>query len=319
MAARSAAESTPDRGEHARVRERAGDVGVGEPAVEVDRRGEALDELGDGLAEAAGPAAGAAMGGRVGHGSGGLGDDRHSANAASGAAIGARQLLASPRAADNSRAAMPVGLAARPARCLHAGFDMRSIIRQNAIAPALPDFRNLGTILRILLAVNAIAARRGAAARAAARSCVRGSWLDIIAVRRAAPASLSWRCSTRLRPWLARLPYATGALRRRRADLAVGIGVNTARRARSASAAGRRCCAHLRLRAAASAARCSSTSGCAPRRCRRRSPRRGCRRCRRASGRISCSTASTPCSRWCAPTRGAPRPRSRTWPICSAC
>ena len=32
---------------------------------------------------------------------------------------------------------------------------MRSIIRQNALQPALPDFRNLGVILRILVAVNA--------------------------------------------------------------------------------------------------------------------------------------------------------------------
>src|SRR5512141_1780115 len=33
--------------------------------------------------------------------------------------------------------------------------DMQSIIRQNANRPVLPDFRNLGTVLRILLAVNA--------------------------------------------------------------------------------------------------------------------------------------------------------------------
>ena len=45
-----------DRGEHSRVRERAGDVDVGEAPVEVDGRGVALDELGDRLAEAAGPA-----------------------------------------------------------------------------------------------------------------------------------------------------------------------------------------------------------------------------------------------------------------------
>jgi hypothetical protein len=35
---------------------------------------------------------------------------------------------------------------------------MRSIIRQNANQPVLPDFRNVGTILRILIAVNAGAA-----------------------------------------------------------------------------------------------------------------------------------------------------------------
>ena len=32
--------------------------------------------------------------------------------------------------------------------------DMAAIIKQNANQPSLPDFRNLGTILRILVAVN---------------------------------------------------------------------------------------------------------------------------------------------------------------------
>ena len=41
---------------------------------------------------------------------------------------------------------------------MHARFAIRSIIRQNAIAPELPDFRNLGTILRIVLAVNVLTA-----------------------------------------------------------------------------------------------------------------------------------------------------------------
>ncbi len=35
---------------------------------------------------------------------------------------------------------------------------MRTIIRQNTVSPALPDFRNLGTILRVVVAVNAMAA-----------------------------------------------------------------------------------------------------------------------------------------------------------------
>ena len=35
--------------------------------------------------------------------------------------------------------------------------DMRGIIRQKAEFPVLPDLRNLGTILRILLAVNGAA------------------------------------------------------------------------------------------------------------------------------------------------------------------
>ena len=48
----------PVRREHARVGERAVDVGVGQAAVEADRRGVALDEVGDRLGEAAGPSAG---------------------------------------------------------------------------------------------------------------------------------------------------------------------------------------------------------------------------------------------------------------------
>src|SRR5262245_37255173 len=37
-------------------------------------------------------------------------------------------------------------------------FDMPSIIKPNTSTPELPDFRNLGTILRIVLAVNLITA-----------------------------------------------------------------------------------------------------------------------------------------------------------------
>ena len=35
---------------------------------------------------------------------------------------------------------------------------MSQIIRQNPDLPALPDFRNLGVVLRILVAANAVAA-----------------------------------------------------------------------------------------------------------------------------------------------------------------
>ena len=47
---------------------------------------------------------------------------------------------------------------------------MQSIIRQNTIALELPDFRNLGTILRIVLAVNLLTA---------AAALVRESQLDL--------------------------------------------------------------------------------------------------------------------------------------------
>jgi len=46
-----------DRGQHARMRERSRDVGVGQSLIEIDRCGVLLDDLGDRLAESAGPAA----------------------------------------------------------------------------------------------------------------------------------------------------------------------------------------------------------------------------------------------------------------------
>ncbi len=85
---------------------------------------------------------------------------------------------------------------------------MRSIIRQKIHRPVLPDFRNLGVVLRILVAVNG-----GAALYAFAREpqlvAVVGEWT------RAATAvepvlfltlAVLWIAS----PWLVRLPYATG-------------------------------------------------------------------------------------------------------------
>jgi len=47
-----------DSGQHARMRERPGDVPLGQTIVEADRRGEALDQFGNGFVEPAGPAAG---------------------------------------------------------------------------------------------------------------------------------------------------------------------------------------------------------------------------------------------------------------------
>ncbi len=64
---------------------------------------------------------------------------------------------------------------------------------------------------------------------------------------------------------------------------------------------------------------CSSISTCAPGRCRRPSPKPGCRRCRRGSGRISCSTASTRCFRSFVATPSAPKSRWKTWPISFGC
>jgi two-component system sensor histidine kinase AlgZ len=86
---------------------------------------------------------------------------------------------------------------------------MRSIIRQNPDALALPDFRNLGTILRILLVVNLMAAiaalvreprwERVASEGFELAAAVEPQLLVVLAVLYAAA------------PRLARLPYATGA------------------------------------------------------------------------------------------------------------
>ena len=84
---------------------------------------------------------------------------------------------------------------------------MRSIIRQNADQPALPDLRNLGTILRILLAVNGGCGARARSCASRARPRCRPSGRAIDRLRRAASARSSSRCSGVAAPWLARLPY----------------------------------------------------------------------------------------------------------------
>ncbi|MCC6196024.1 MAG: histidine kinase [Burkholderiales bacterium] len=86
---------------------------------------------------------------------------------------------------------------------------MQSSIKQNGFRPALPDFRNLGTILRILVAVNL-----GALLFALARDAPPATFVDEVnaAVAVVEPyllvvLALLWLASGRL----ARLPYATGA------------------------------------------------------------------------------------------------------------
>ena len=86
---------------------------------------------------------------------------------------------------------------------------MRPIIRQNPDLPALPDFRNLGTVLRILVAVN------GAAVIAAIIEAPRpdlwaGHLLDNLSVLEP-HLMLQLALLYAISPWLARQPYATGA------------------------------------------------------------------------------------------------------------
>ena len=86
---------------------------------------------------------------------------------------------------------------------------MRSIIRQRNDEPGLPELRNLGTILRILLAVNGAAALV-ALARAPGLTAFAGEWTTISGVvepHLLLELAVLWV----LAAWLARLPYAMAA------------------------------------------------------------------------------------------------------------
>jgi two-component system, LytTR family, sensor histidine kinase AlgZ len=106
---------------------------------------------------------------------------------------------------------------------------MQSIIRGNGHhRPALPDFRNLGTVLRILVAVNA-----GAALYALAREPSPARWfVELSAVVGAAEPylflvlAILWTAS----PRLARLPYTTGAWIVILATILAGVAVFETRR-----------------------------------------------------------------------------------------
>ena len=139
----------------------------GQPLVEADRRGEALHPVGHRLAEPPGPARRRRDGAVRRGGGGALAADMDEWN----------RVLRRPHAmptmnAGNVRSSNPATGRPRPengphdrgtpaaaaltrrAQCLHATSDMAAIIRQNPNRPALPDFRNMGTVLRILVAVN---------------------------------------------------------------------------------------------------------------------------------------------------------------------
>jgi two-component system sensor histidine kinase AlgZ len=87
---------------------------------------------------------------------------------------------------------------------------MQGIIRQKPELPALPDLRNLGTILRILLAVNG-AALVVAFARAPRLAQVLGEWVTLtgfVEPHLLLELAVLWI----LYPMLARLPYGAGVL-----------------------------------------------------------------------------------------------------------
>ena len=102
---------------------------------------------------------------------------------------------------------------------------MQSIIRQNTIPPELPDFRNLGTILRIVLAVNVLT---GVAA------LVRESQLDLWVTQWAELTAVvephlivELAILYALAPVIARQSYVTGALLIAALTIGVALGVHT--------------------------------------------------------------------------------------------
>jgi len=111
-----------------------------------------------------------------------------------------------------------------PARCLHAGFDMQPIIRQNTIALELPYLRNLGTILRIVLAVNAMTAV-AALVREPQFDLWTAQWLDLAAVVEP-HLIVELAVLYALAPWLARQSSLTGALTIAAVTVGVGLGVH---------------------------------------------------------------------------------------------
>jgi two-component system sensor histidine kinase AlgZ len=99
---------------------------------------------------------------------------------------------------------------------------MQAIIKQPPAAPALPDLRNLGTILRILLAVNG-ATLLAALAREPRRAAGPGEWAALtvfVEPRRFAELALLWLAQ----PWLSRLAPRSAILAVTAATCVVGLG-----------------------------------------------------------------------------------------------
>ena len=87
---------------------------------------------------------------------------------------------------------------------------MRSIIRHNGDPPALPDLRNLGTTLRILLAING-AAVLAAMVREPRWEALPAAILETVGAIQP-PLLLALALLWALAPWLARQPYRMAAL-----------------------------------------------------------------------------------------------------------
>ena len=101
---------------------------------------------------------------------------------------------------------------------------MQPIIRQNVITLELPNFRNLGTILRIVLAVNAMTAV-AALVKAPQLDLWTVHWLDLTAV--VEPHLIAVLAVLyALAPWLGRQSSSTGALAVAAIIVGIGLGVH---------------------------------------------------------------------------------------------
>jgi len=101
---------------------------------------------------------------------------------------------------------------------------MRSIIRQNPSQSALPDFRNLGTILRTLLAANVLVAI-GVLVRVTAWSTWQAEWMDSVAIVEPY-LLLELALLYAVAPWLDRLSYREGVMVIIALTLVVGVVIN---------------------------------------------------------------------------------------------
>jgi two-component system, LytTR family, sensor histidine kinase AlgZ len=103
---------------------------------------------------------------------------------------------------------------------------MRTSINQNRIPLSLPELRNLGTILRILLLVNAIV-MIAAFVREEHGPAISDAWVQMSAAVEP-HLLLELLILYLLAPWLERAPYTVGAASVLAVTLAVGLAWNTA-------------------------------------------------------------------------------------------
>ncbi|HKE42791.1 MAG TPA: histidine kinase [Casimicrobiaceae bacterium] len=103
---------------------------------------------------------------------------------------------------------------------------MRAIINQNRIPLALPELRNLGTVLRILLAVNAVVLI-AALVGETRWSTVSDAWVQATAIVEP-QLLLALLILYAAAPWLEELPYGVGAATILAVTLGVSLAFNTA-------------------------------------------------------------------------------------------